>query len=165
VAEPERITAILAGALRPPAESDLAVWVSVHVNHPRELSPAARQGLRRLADAGLPLVSQTVLLKGVNDSAEVLEELFRALVRNRVRPYYLHHPDLARGTGHFRLSIAEGQEIMRRLRGRLTGIAQPTYVLDIPGGAGKVPLMPDFWDEERGEVLDWQGRRHPYPPR
>ncbi len=165
VAEPERITAILAGALRPPADAELAVWVSVHVNHSRELSPAARQGLRRLAEAGLPLVSQTVLLKGVNDSAEVLEELFRALVRNRVRPYYLHHPDLARGTGHFRLSIAEGQEIMRRLRGRLTGIAQPTYVLDIPGGAGKVPLMPEFWDGERGEVLDWQGRRHAYPPR
>lgn len=164
VAEPERITAVLAGALKPPAEAELAVWVSVHVNHPRELSAAARQGLRRLADAGLPLVSQTVLLRGVNDSAEVLEELFRALVRNRVRPYYLHHPDLARGTAHFRLPIAQGQSIMRRLRGRLTGIAQPTYVLDIPGGAGKVPLMPDFWDEARGEVTDWQGRRHKYPP-
>lgn len=165
VAEPERITQVLAGALRPPAESELAVWLSVHVNHVRELSPAARQGLRRLAEAGLPLVSQTVLLRGVNDSAEVLEELFRALVRNRVRPYYLHHPDLARGTGHFRLPIAEGQAIMRALRGRLTGIAQPTYVLDIPGGAGKVPLMPEFWDETQGEVTDWQGRRHRYPPR
>lgn len=165
VADPDRVTPVLAGALRPSPESELAVWLSVHVNHARELSPAARLGLRRLADAGIPLVSQTVLLKGVNDSAEVLEELFRALVRNRVRPYYLHHPDLARGTGHFRLSIAEGQAIMRRLRGRLTGIAQPTYVLDIPGGAGKVPLMPDFWDPERGEVTDWQGRRHPYPPR
>lgn len=165
VAEPERITAVLAGALKPPAESELAVWVSVHVNHARELSPAARQGLRRLAEAGLPLVSQTVLLRGVNDSADVLEELFRALVRNRVRPYYLHHPDLARGTGHFRLPIAEGQAIMRTLRGRLTGIAQPTYVLDIPGGAGKVPLMPEFWDQDKGEVTDWQGRRHRYPPR
>lgn len=165
VADPERVTLVLAGALRPSSDSDLAVWVSVHVNHARELSPAARRGLRRLADAGIPLVSQTVLLKGVNDSAETLEELFRALVRNRVRPYYLHHPDLARGTGHFRLSIAEGQAIMRQLRGRLTGIAQPTYVLDIPGGAGKVPLMPEFWDEERGEVTDWRGRRHPYPPR
>lgn len=165
VAEPERITQVMAGALRPPAEAELAVWLSVHVNHARELSPTARQGLRRLADAGIPLVSQTVLLKGVNDSAEVLEELFRALVRNRVRPYYLHHPDLARGTSHFRVSIAEGQALMRALRGRLTGIAQPTYVLDIPGGAGKVPLMPEFWDEARGEVTDWQGRRHKYPPR
>lgn len=165
VAEPDRITPVLAGALRPPPESDLAVWVSVHVNHAREVSPAARQGLRRLAEAGLPLVSQTVLLKGVNDSAETLEDLFRVLVRNRVRPYYLHHPDLARGTSHFRLSIAEGQEIVRQLRGRLTGIAQPTYVLDIPGGAGKVPLTPEFWDGERGQVRDWQGRRHVYPPK
>jgi lysine 2,3-aminomutase len=165
VAEPERITPVLAGALRPPSDSELAVWVSVHVNHARELSPAARQGLRRLAEAGLPLVSQTVLLRGVNDDPGVLEELFRALVRNRVRPYYLHHPDLARGTAHFRLSIAEGQEIVRALRGRLTGIAQPTYVLDIPGGAGKVPLVPQFWDETRSEVTDWQGRRHKYPPR
>lgn len=164
VAEPERITPVLAGALRPAPESDLAVWVSVHVNHPRELAPSCRQALRRLAEAGLPLVSQTVLLKGVNDSAEILEELFRALVRNRVRPYYLHHPDLARGTGHFRLSIAEGQSIVRALRGRLTGIAQPTYVLDIPGGAGKVPLTPQFWDEEAGLVTDWQGRAHVYPP-
>jgi lysine 2,3-aminomutase len=165
VAEPERITPVLAGALRPPAESELAVWVSVHVNHPRELSSAARLGLRRLAEAGLPLVSQTVLLRGVNDDPQVLEQLFRALVRNRVRPYYLHHPDLARGTSHFRLSIAEGQEIVRALRGRLTGIAQPTYVLDIPGGAGKVPLTPQFWDEARGEVTDWRGRAHKYPPR
>lgn len=165
VAEPERVTATLANALKPPAEAELAVWVSVHANHVRELSAAARQALRRLAEAGLPLVSQTVLLKGVNDSADALEALFRALVRNRVRPYYLHHPDLARGTGHFRLSIAEGQAIMRALRGRLTGIAQPTYVLDIPGGAGKVPLMPQWWDEERGEVADWQGRNHAYPPR
>ena len=165
VAEPERITPVLAGALRPPSESDLAVWVSVHVNHARELTATARQGLRRLAEAGLPLVSQTVLLKGVNDSAETLEELFRALVRNRVRPYYLHHPDLARGTAHFRLTIQEGQEIVRQLRGRLTGIAQPTYVLDIPGGAGKVPLTPEFWDAERGQVRDWQGRRHVYPPK
>lgn len=165
VAEPERVTAILAGALKPPMDAELAVWVSVHANHPRELSPAARQALRRLAEAGLPLVSQTVLLKGVNDSPDVLEALFRALVRNRVRPYYLHHPDLARGTGHFRLSIADGQAIVKALRGRLTGIAQPTYVLDIPGGAGKVPLMPQWWDEEAGRVEDWQGATHVYPPK
>ncbi|MBC7950243.1 MAG: lysine-2,3-aminomutase-like protein [Rhodospirillaceae bacterium] len=162
VADPDRVTATMAAALK--TESELAVWVSVHANHARELSPAARRALRHLADAGLPLVSQTVLLRGVNDSADALEELFRALVRNRVRPYYLHHPDLARGTSHFRLSIAEGQAIMRALRGRLTGIAQPTYVLDIPGGAGKVPLMPAWWDEARGEVTDWQGETHKYPP-
>ncbi|EME70114.1 lysine 2,3-aminomutase [Paramagnetospirillum caucaseum] len=128
------------------------MWLAVHVNHPRELSPLAAAGLERLARAGVPLLSQTVLLKGVNDRAEVLEELFRALVRNRVRPYYLHHPDLAPGTAHFRPSVAEGQALMRRLRGRLSGIAQPTYVLDIPGGAGKVPVGPGYWDGEGGRL-------------
>lgn len=161
VADPERITPVAARALRPAGE-DLAVWVSVHVNHARELSPLARQALARLANAGLPLVSQTVLLKGVNDTPEALEELFRALIRNRVRPYYLHHPDLARGTSHFRLSIAEGQAIVKALRGRLSGIAQPTYVLDIPGGAGKSPVGPEWWDGET--VQDWRGQRHVYPP-
>lgn len=161
VADPERVTQAMAVALR--STETLAVWVSVHVNHPRELSAAARAALRRLADAGVPLVAQSVLLKGVNDDPAVLEELFRALVRNRVRPYYLHHPDLTRGTSHFRPTIAEGQAIMRALRGRLTGIAQPTYVLDIPGGAGKVPVGPVWWDDDRAEVTDWRGRRHPYP--
>ncbi|MGE4281813.1 MAG: lysine-2,3-aminomutase-like protein [Magnetospirillum sp.] len=161
VADPDRVTMAMANALR--STDTLAVWVSVHVNHPRELQPAARAALKRLADAGVPLVSQSVLLKGVNDDPLVLEDLFRALIRNRVRPYYLHHPDLTRGTSHFRPTIAQGQAIMRALRGRLTGIAQPTYVLDIPGGAGKVPVGPDWWDEERGEITDWRGRAHPYP--
>jgi len=160
VADPDRVTAVMAAALR--STDDLAVWVSVHVNHPRELQPTARAALKRLADAGVPLVSQSVLLKGVNDDPVVLEDLFRALIRNRVRPYYLHHPDLTRGTSHFRPTIAEGQAIMRALRGRLTGIAQPTYVLDIPGGAGKVPVGPGWWDEECAEVTDWRGRKHPY---
>lgn len=160
VADPERVGPAMAMALK--STGALAVWVSVHVNHPRELGAPARAALARLADAGVPLVSQSVLLRGVNDDAQVLEDLFRALVRNRVRPYYLHHPDLTRGTGHFRPTIAEGQAIMRALRGRLTGIAQPTYVLDIPGGAGKVPVGPAWWDGERAEVTDWRGRRHPY---
>jgi lysine 2,3-aminomutase len=163
VANPGRVTAAVAQALRPPAEAELAVWVAVHVNHPRELSPLARCALAHLADAGLPLLSQSVLLKGVNDDATVLEALFRALVRNRVRPYYLHHPDLARGTAHLRPTLDEGRALMRALRGRLTGIAQPTYVLDIPGGAGKVPVGPDYLGD--GAVEDWQGARHPYPPR
>jgi lysine 2,3-aminomutase len=163
VSDPERVTAVMAGALKPPDGADVAVWVAVHVNHPRELSPAARQALARLADAGLPLLSQTVLLKGVNDDAAVLETLMRALVRNRVRPYYLHHPDLAPGTGHFRLTLAEGRALVAALRGRLSGIAQPTYVLDIPGGAGKVPVGPVYWDVEHGTVTDWKGRRHSYP--
>ena len=162
VADPERVSPALAAALRPPESADLAVWLAVHVNHPRELSTLARAALARLADAGIPLLSQTVLLKGVNDRVEVLDALMRALVRNRVRPYYLHHPDLAPGTSHFRTSIAEGRALMRALRGRLSGIAQPTYVLDIPGGAGKVPVGPDYWDEAGACVTDPAGMGHPY---
>ncbi len=162
VAEPNRVTPAQAQALRAPDGSEAAVWLAVHVNHPRELSPAVRRGLALLADAGVPLLSQTVLLKGVNADAAVLDSLFRALVRNRVRPYYLHHPDLAPGTAHFRPTLAEGRAIMRDLRGRLTGIAQPTYVLDIPGGAGKVPVGPEYLDEAAGTVTDWQGRVHRY---
>lgn len=162
VADPGRVTSALARAL---GGLEKPVWLAVHVNHPRELSPAACAGLERLARVGVPLLSQTVLLKGVNDRAEVLDELFRALIRNRVRPYYLHHLDLAPGTGHFRLSIAEGRELMRALRGRLSGIALPTYVLDIPGGAGKVPVGPDYVDAAAGEVTGPRGGRHRYPPR
>ncbi|MDO8608069.1 MAG: lysine-2,3-aminomutase-like protein [Phaeospirillum sp.] len=162
VADPERVTPALVAALRPPGGADLAVWVAVHVNHPRELSALAKTALARLSDAGIPLLSQTVLLRGVNDRAETLEALMRALVRNRVRPYYLHHLDLAPGTGHFRTSIAEGQALMRALRGRLSGIAQPTYVLDIPGGAGKVPVGPGYWDEADSHVTDPDGERHAY---
>jgi len=159
IAAPERVTPALARALK---ASGRATWLAVHVNHPRELSVAATAALGRLADAGLPLLSQTVLLKGVNDDAATLEALFRALIRHRVRPYYLHHPDRARGTAHFRPSLAEGRALMRALRGRLSGIAQPTYVLDIPGGAGKVPVGPDYWDETAGQVADRDGNRHRY---
>jgi lysine 2,3-aminomutase len=160
VADPDRVTADLARALRP--AGDIAAWLSVHVNHPRELSAEARAALARLADAGMALLAQTVLLRGVNDDAAVLEDLFRALIRLRVKPYYLHHPDLARGTGHFRLTPAEGRAIVKALRGRLSGIALPTYVLDIPGGAGKVPIGPDHWDEVSGTVEDWRGGRWRY---
>lgn len=156
---PERVSAEFARALRAPGK---AVYVAVHANHPREFGPAAETALARLADAGIVLVSQSVLLKGVNDDAATLADLMRAFVRNRVKPYYLHHPDLAPGTGHFRLSIAEGQALMRQLRGRLSGLAQPTYVLDIPGGEGKVPVGPGYLDEDA--VTDWRGTRHPYPP-
>lgn len=130
---------------------------------PASSPPAAEQALARLADAGIALVSQSVLLRGVNDDAAVLAELMRAFLANRVKPYYLHHPDMAPGTAHFRLSIAEGQALMRALRGRLSGLAQPTYVLDIPGGEGKVPVGPDYLDADA--VTDWRGARHPYPPR
>jgi len=172
VVEPERITAELVAALR---ASDSAVWLAIHSNHPRELTPAARDAIRRLADAGIALVSQTVLLRGVNDDAATLEALFRALVQARVKPYYLHHPDLARGTGHFRLTIAEGQALMRALRGRVSGLCQPTYVLDIPGGHGKAPIGPTYLSqansrerelpaELRYRIVDYCGEVHLYPP-
>src|SRR5206468_1340438 len=141
---------------------------AIHSNHPRELTPAARDAIRRLADAGIALVSQTVLLRGVNDDPAVLEQLFRDLVRLRVKPYYLHHGDLAPGTARFRTGIADGRRIMKALRGRLSGLAQPTYVLDIPGGRGKVPIGPDYLngsDADGWTVEDPDGCRHAYPPK
>ena len=161
VAAPERITADLAAALRAPGAT---AWVAVHANHPRELTPSARGALARLADAGVSLVSQTVLLRGVNDDADVLAALMRALVEARVKPYYLHHADLAPGTAHFRTSIARGQALMKALRGCLSGLCQPTYVLDIPGGHGKVPAGPGYvsWYDGACFVEDFRGARHVY---
>jgi len=160
VVQPSRITDELIAALdiRP------AVWVVVHTNHPAEITPEAEAALRKLTRAGIPLLSQTVLLNGVNADAHTLETLFRALIRNRVKPYYLHHADLAKGTSHFRTTIAEGQAIMAALRGRLSGIAQPTYVLDIPGGHGKVPVGPGYLTRDGADwqVTDPQGKRHAY---
>ncbi len=148
VADPSRVTNDLVAALK----AGKTLWVAVHVNHARELTPEALTACARLADAGIPLIGQTVLLKGVNDSADTLDELFRALTKNRIKPYYLHQGDLAPGTSHFRTTLAEGQSLMRELRGRLSGLAQPTYVLDIPGGAGKIPVGPDWFDETGAPV-------------
>jgi lysine 2,3-aminomutase len=164
--DPGRVTQALVSALRAPR---VATWVAIHANHPREFTEAGVAALARLADAGIPLVSQTVLLRGVNDDAATLEALMRAFVENRVKPYYLHHADLAPGTAHFRTTIAEGQALMRRLRQRLSGLAMPTYVLDIPGGAGKVPVGPAYMGEGDGcdgeaVVTDLAGRGHAYPP-
>jgi lysine 2,3-aminomutase len=143
------------------------VYLAVHVNHPEEITEPVITALRRLAECGVVLLSQTVLLKGVNDSAPVLDALFRKLVLLKVRPYYLHHPDLAPGTSHFRVPIEVGQELMRELRGRLSGLCLPTYVLDIPGGFGKVPIGPAYVSGTSSagsrEVLDNQGVRHSYP--
>jgi hypothetical protein len=139
--------------------------VALHANHPREMTPRARAAIARIADAGIPLVSQTVLLKGVNDDAATLEALMRAFVEARVKPYYLHHGDLAPGTAHFRTTIAAGQELMRELHRRLSGLALPTYVLDIPGGHGKVPIGPDYvahGAKERSTVRDSSGASHTY---
>jgi lysine 2,3-aminomutase len=143
-------------------KSPLPVYTAIHCNHASELTPEVRRACARMADAGIPLLGQTVLLKGVNDDPDTLAALMRALVKNRIKPYYLHHADLAPGTAHFRTSIAEGQALMRALRGRVSGLAQPTYVLDIPGGHGKVPIGPCYLDGDR--VIDWQGNTHSYAP-
>jgi lysine 2,3-aminomutase len=156
-ADPGRVTEAFARALR---TQDAAVYAGVHANHPREFTVAARTALARLADAGIALVSQSVLLRGVNDNAETLAELMRAFVENRVKPYYLHHPDLAPGTSHFRLSIQEGQALVQALRGRISGLAQPQYVIDIPGGHGKSPVGPVYLGEDGRSVRDWRGRVH-----
>jgi lysine 2,3-aminomutase len=137
---PSRITAELTRALRPYHP----LWVMTHFNHPRELTPAAARACARLADAGFPVMNQTVLLRGVNDDAAVLEQLFRGLVRWRVRPYYLLQMDPVRGTGHLRTPLSTGVALMERLQGRLTGIALPKLIVDTPGGMGKVPVGPDY---------------------
>lgn len=159
VVDPARITSDLVTALQ---SLDAMVYVGIHANHPRELTAAARDAIGRLRIAGIGLLSQTVLLRGVNDDAGTLGALFRGLVELGVRPYYLHHADLAPGTAHFRTSIAEGQALMRALRGRVSGLALPTYVLDIPGGFGKVPIGPDYADPAAGTVTDPSGERHDY---
>lgn len=164
IVDPARITRGLIAALG----ADIPVYVVIHCNHAGELSPEVCAAIRLLADAGIPLLAQTVLLKGVNDDDDTLATLMRLLVRNRVRPYYLHHPDLARGTAHFRVSIEHGQRLVRALRGRLSGLCQPTYVLDIPGGHGKVPIGPCYLEPADAQgariVTDPWGDAHAYPP-
>ena len=162
VADPGRITVELVAALK---AAPKAVYVALHANHARELTEAARAACARLVDAGIPMLAQTVLLKGVNDDAEALAQLMRAFVEARLKPYYLHHLDAAPGTSHFRTSIAEGRRLMRSLRGRISGIAQPTYVLDIPGGHGKVPVGPDYLADNGRTVADPGGALHDYPER
>ncbi|HRN88703.1 lysine-2,3-aminomutase-like protein [Hyphomicrobium sp.] len=156
VVAPERVTSDLVSALR---ASGKTVYVALHANHARELTDLARAAIARLVEAGVPLVSQTVLLRGVNDDVDTLEALMRAFVEARVTPYYLHHGDLAPGTAHFRTSIDAGQALMHALRQRLSGLAMPTYVLDIPGGHGKVPIGPEYLDDA-GTVRDPSGNSH-----
>ena len=167
VADPTRVTAELVRAMK---ASGKAVYVAVHVNHARELTPQVRAACARLADAGMPLLGQSVLLAGVNDTPEALADLLRTLVECRIKPYYLHHADLAPGTAHLRTDIDTGQRLMRGLRGRLSGLCQPTYVLDIPGGHGKSPIGPAYIESSgrngaaHHTVEDFNGRRHRYPP-
>jgi lysine 2,3-aminomutase len=162
--DPERVTDALVAALA----AETALWVVLHVNHARELDAGARAACLRLSRAGIPLLAQTVLLAGVNDDPQALEGLFRALVALRVKPYYLHHLDPAPGTARFRTTLAAGQALVRGLRGRVSGLCQPTYVLDLPGGAGKVPVGPSDLGESRDGarvVRDWQGKEHVYVER
>jgi lysine 2,3-aminomutase len=175
VADPSRVNAEMVAALK---VSGAATWVALHANHARELTDKARAACARLIDAGIPMVSQSVLLSGVNDSVEALEQLMRGFVECRIKPYYLHHGDLAPGTAHLRTTLARGQELMRRLRGRLSGLCQPEYVLDIPGGYGKSPVGPNYLqaedsfaqerepgEETRYRVTDYCGDVHLYPPK
>ena len=161
VADPERVSDAFVAAIRSRTK---AVFVAVHCNHARELTQQARAALGRMADAGIQLLGQSVLLKGVNADIDTLAELMCALVESRVRPYYLHHPDLAQGTSHFRLGVEQGQALVRELRDRVSGLAQPQYVIDIPGGVSKALASPSDVAIAQGQVRlrgrDGQWREH-----
>jgi lysine 2,3-aminomutase len=159
VAEPARVTPALVGALA----SERALWLVLHANHARELTQDVRKALQRIQAAAIPVLGQSVLLRGVNDSVAALEALFRAMVAARVKPYYLHQLDPAPGTARFHVPIAEGQALLEGLRGRVSGLAWPTYVLDIPGGQGKVPIGPSYIEPD-GRVRDPWGGRHALAP-
>jgi lysine 2,3-aminomutase len=167
VVAPASITAEVVRAIKARGKT---TYVVLHANHPRELSAGARAACARIVDAGIPMLSQSVLLRGVNDDPDTLAALMRALVENRIKPYYLHHGDLAPGTSHLRTTIPQGQALVRALHGRLSGLCQPTYVLDIPGGHGKSPVGPSYVEQvasagenARFEIEDFNGIRHLYP--
>jgi len=174
VAEPARISREMVAALK---VQGATTWIALHANHAREFTRKARAACAALVDAGIPMVSQSVLLRGVNDNPAALEALMRCFVECRIKPYYLHHGDLAPGTSHLRTTLERGREIMAALRGRMSGLCQPDYVLDIPGGHGKAPAGPaylepinslsaerDQADERRYRVVDYCGEVHLYPP-
>jgi lysine 2,3-aminomutase len=173
VADPARVSDEMVAALK---VAGATTWVALHANHASELTAKARGACARLIDAGIPMVSQSVLLHGVNDNPAALEALMRAFVACRIKPYYLHHGDLAPGTAHLRTTLADGQELMRSLRGRVSGLCQPDYVLDIPGGYGKSPVGPNYLavddaqereqrPETRYRISDYCGDVHLYPPK
>ena len=166
VVDPARITAEMVRALK---SGGKAAYVVLHANHPGEMTDAARAACARIVDAGIPMLSQSVLLRGVNDDAETLGALMRIFVECRIKPYYLHHGDLAPGTAHLRTTVSEGQALMRALQGHLSGLCQPTYMLDIPGGFGKSPIGPNYMrcdgvddDAAHYEVTDFCGGTHRY---
>ena len=156
VADPARLDAALVAAL----QTDRALWLVVHANHAREFTQSACDAIRLVQREGVPVLGQSVLLRGVNDSVGALEALFRAMLAARIKPYYLHHLDAAPGTQRFAVPIEEGRRLLEGLRGRVTGLAWPTYVLDIPGGHGKVPVNPEYLDLQSGQVRDPSGVAH-----
>jgi lysine 2,3-aminomutase len=174
VADPARISREMIAALK---VKGATTWVALHANHASELTDEARAACAAIIDGGIPMVSQSVLLRGVNDNPAALEALMRAFVECRIKPYYLHHGDLAPGTAHLRTTLAQGQELMRTLRGRVSGLCQPEYVLDIPGGHGKAPVGPSYLSranspspegelhpKTRYRIVDYCGDVHIYPP-
>ncbi|MCP5107894.1 MAG: lysine 2,3-aminomutase [bacterium] len=153
---PYRITGKLTTMLR----KHHPLWVNVHFNHPREMTPDSMESLRKLADAGIPLGNQTTLLAGVNDSPAIIKKLNHLLVRNRVRPYYLFQCDLSEGLTHFRTTISKGIEIMEHLIGHTTGFSVPKFAVDVPGGGGKIPLLPNYlvsWSDRKVLLRNYEG--------
>ncbi|MFO7962712.1 MAG: KamA family radical SAM protein [Desulfobacterales bacterium] len=142
------------------------LYINVQFNHPSELTLESEAACKKLADAGIPLGSQTVLLKGINDDPNVLKDLFAGLLKIRVKPYYLHHPDVVKGTDHFRVPVAKGLRIVKSLQGRISGMAIPRYMIDLPGGGGKIPLVPEFIRESRNGMIyveGFDGKVYAYP--
>jgi lysine 2,3-aminomutase len=159
---PERITPQLCRVLR----KHHPIYINTHFNHPAELTPKAVKGLGKLADAGVPLGCQTVLLKGVNDDVEIMKELMQRLLMARVRPYYIFMCDNVAGVEHFKANIEKGLEIIRGLRGWTSGLAVPHFVIDAPGGGGKIPLLPEYLesiDDEEIVLRNYRGERYSYP--
>ena len=142
------------------------IWINTHFNHPSEITPESAAACNKIADAGIPLGNQSVLLKGVNDDAETLKELFKKLVKNRVRPYYLYQCDVAKGIGHFRTPVRQGIEIMKNIRGYISGYAVPEFVIDAPGGGGKTPVNPEYvigMDDRQVTLRNYKGELYSYP--
>jgi lysine 2,3-aminomutase len=159
---PSRITDSLCNMLK----KYHPIYINTHFNHPREVTPQAKEACEKLAGAGIPVGCQTVLMKGVNDDPEILKELMHKLLMMRVRPYYLYQADLTRGTNHFRTRVEIGLQIMQSLRGHTTGFGVPQFVIDAPGGGGKIPLMPDYvvnFDEKEIVLRNFEGKQYCYP--
>jgi len=153
---PQRITPELIAVLK----KHQPVWVNTHFNHPRELTQSSKNALAMLADGGLPLGNQTVLLSGINDCPRIMKALVHKLVRNRVRPYYLYQCDLSEGLSHFRTPVGKGIEILESLIGHTSGFSVPTYVIDAPGGGGKIPVMPNYlisWSTNKVVLRNYEG--------